>query len=308
MQLIETVTVNNKELEISQVDKNNFLIFNLYNNRTIKSNLEVVEYFRNNPNITQESPVYNFVEKKKATNILDIVLFKISIDNKYISKLSSFASITNNNILVLLSLIITLVFIFFSNGLFNFSKISNLNYFILLIYIYAVQVVITALHELSHFYFYQKSFKTKKTNFGITLRYFFLVLFFTSVPFMNLIEKKKKNNLILAGIKTQISISGVLCLIGFIFSDISVNIYFKILFYYNLIILLTNVLPFFKLDGYWYISNVLNSENYMNYYFNMLLKKQKFNIIIFFIGSLNIVLIMLFVIFSTYGLYNLLLN
>ncbi|MCI2902482.1 hypothetical protein [Staphylococcus hominis] len=122
MQLIETVTVNNKELEISQVDKNNFLIFNLYNNRTIKSNLEVVEYFRNNPNITQESPVYNFVEKKKATNILDIVLFKISIDNKYISKLSSFASITNNNILVLLSLIITLVFIFFQMVYLTFQK------------------------------------------------------------------------------------------------------------------------------------------------------------------------------------------
>ncbi|MCE5034947.1 hypothetical protein KJB64_11685 [Staphylococcus cohnii] len=305
MKNVESLRVNNKMLEIAKVDDNNYLVFNVYNNRTIKGNIEVINYFKENPYVDKDSPVFDFVEKKKPTNILNFNIFKISIDNKYIRGLSSFANISTNNIIVSLSLIITLLFIIFSSNLFDFSGAKNINYWFLIIYVYITQIIITALHELSHFYFYQKNFKTHKTNFGITLRYFFLVLFFTSVPFMNLMNKENKNNLILAGIKTQITISGVLCVFSVIFGDYSSNIYFKIVFYYNFFILLTNALPFFKLDGYWYISNVLNINNYMSYYFSMIVRKQKFNLIIFLIGTLNIILIVAFIIYSSYEIYKL---
>lgn len=305
MKNVEKLTVNNRILEIAEIDEDNYLIFNIYNNRTIKGNNEVLNYLKENPIIGEDSPVFNFIEKKKPTNILNLNIFKVSIDNKYINKVSSFANISTNNIVVSLALIITLFFIVFSSDLFNFSESNNTNFWLLIIYIYIVQIIITALHELSHFYFYQKCFKTHKTNFGITLRYFFLLLFFTSVPFMNLMDKKDKNSLILAGIKTQITISGLLCLLSIILGDVSSNIYFKTIFYYNLLMLLTNALPFFKLDGYWYISNVLNINNYMSYYFSMIIRKEKFSLVIFLIGTLNIILIILFIIYSSYGVYKL---
>ncbi|PTI16564.1 hypothetical protein BU082_13015, partial [Staphylococcus warneri] len=202
--------------------------------------------------------------------------------------------------------LITLIFIATSKNLSNFqlNNLTSIPLYVLTVYICGF--IIVFFHEFSHFYYYARYFQTSKSKFGFSLRYIFMLLTFINVPFMNAMPIKWQKSLILAGIKTQISISGFLSLIALINPSISNNIYFQIPFFLNIGLIMINILPFFKLDGYWYVSTVLGVSNYMKYFKKMVNKKVPFNIFIFIIGSLNIILILLFIIFSVFRIYLLL--
>ncbi len=303
MNKVYSLKVNNKYLEYVKEDDDNYLLYNTYNNRTIRANYEVINYLQNNYVIGHDSPLYNFIESKKPFNILDFDFFKITISNSTINKLSTFTKLTNNNIVIILSLLAILLFVSLSNNLFKISFSELQNIWAIIIYIYLIQLIITFFHEMSHFYYYQNEFETRVTNFGVTLRYLTLILFFTSVPFMKFMSKKSKINLITAGIKTQITIAGLLSIIGLLYTGAASNIFFKLLFYYNSLMIITNIVPFFRLDGFWLMSTLLNTENYMKYYNEMLIRKKEFNIMIFIFGSLNILLIICLMFFSFYNTY-----
>ena len=158
--------------------------------------------------------------------------------------------------------------------------------------------MIILLHEMSHYYYYNKYFQPKFIRLGITIRYFFLLLFFTAVPFINTMEKEKKKILITAGIKTQVTIEGVLSIVILFNPD---NFYY-LLFLVNLGSIIINILPFFKLDGYWYTTTVLNIDDYMDYYKDMIVFKKKFNPLIFVIGTLNLFLIIVLIVYSVFNI------
>lgn len=61
----------------------------------------------------------------------------------------------------------------------------------------------------------------------------------------------------------------------------------------NLGLIVTNLLPFLKLDGYWYLSNFLKVDDYMIYFKNMFSSKATFRIDILILGILNYILIAL---------------
>ncbi|EOT0258750.1 hypothetical protein [Staphylococcus aureus] len=289
--------VNNKSIEIIRENEDRYIIYNKNNDRTIIGNQEVFEYLIDHQNITEESPLYNFIEKKKKFNILEFNILSFNINSKYINKVSSFSRITTNNIVVLLALFISIVYIM-TNVPLKVPSINNQNIFVFLGAFWLSELFLTVVHELSHFYYYQRNFKSNYTKFGVTIRYISLILFFTSVPFIRILEKKEKKELILAGIKTQISINGLLVITICIAPILQDQFFIQIFLIVNLLSVLVNIIPFFKLDGYWYISSVLNQHNYMVYYYKMLNKKAPFNFVIFVLGTINILLIIVTILFT----------
>jgi len=71
-------------------------------------------------------------------------------------------------------------------------------------------------------------------------------MFFTNVLFINTINAKDKIKIINSGIKMQFIISSVVILLG----SITPSLFLSVLFIVNLVTLITNLLPFLKLDGY----------------------------------------------------------
>lgn len=73
-----------------------------------------------------------------------------------------------------------------------------------------------------------------------------MIMFFTNVLFINTINAKDKIKIINSGIKMQFIISSVVILLG----SITPSLFLSVLFIVNLVTLITNLLPFLKLDGY----------------------------------------------------------
>ncbi|PTI59903.1 hypothetical protein BU090_09185 [Staphylococcus warneri] len=305
MSLIKECIINNKIIEYTldntENDEKQYIIYNNYNNRTIIANEEVINYLRNNNSIDSTSPLYNFIEGNKKFSLLEIHIVNILINTKYINQIQKFAKITTNNYISILALLFTIITISLkSNDIMKFKDFDFHNIPYLVITMYLSQFIIVLLHELSHYYYYNNFFHPKYIRFGITLRYIVMVLFFTSVPFIDVMNKKDKKKLITAGIKTQITLQGFLsfCLLFTINNDFIITI-----FLLNIGIIIINILPFFKLDGYWYLNAILNIKDYMLYYKNMILLKERFNFFIFLIGTINVILIISIIIYSFFSIY-----
>lgn len=305
MSVVKECIINNKvieyTLERSENSEAQYIIYNNHNNRTIIANQEVIDYLDTNNYIDSQSPLYNFIEGKKKFNPLEFHIINILINTKYINKFQTFAKITTNNYIVILAILCTIIAM--SLKIEDISKFKSVEIYTLpylIIIMYLSQFVIVLLHEISHYYYYNNYFNPKHIKFGITLRYFVMILFFTSVPFIDGMNKQAKKDLITAGIKTQITLQGFLSIILVFFTG---NIFIIIIFLLNLGIIIINALPFFKLDGYWYLNSILNIKDYMHYYKKMILLKEKFNFFIFFMGSMNIVLIISVIIYSLFNIY-----
>ncbi|MFD3221764.1 hypothetical protein ACE3LZ_12640 [Staphylococcus saprophyticus] len=303
MNSIKTTEVNNIEIEYTVKNNESYYIYNQSNNRTIVGNQEVINYLENVVNIDSSSPLFDFIEKKAKFNILDFNILSFNLENKTFINISSFANITSNKIICIIAFLLTLIFIGTPNDLNDFQINDWKHAFTSLIFMYICGFFIILFHELSHMHFYANYFHTNKNKFGFTLRYFFMLLVFINVPFINAMDIKSQKIMVLAGIKTQIFIAGVLSTLALIFPTIAGNIYFQIPFFLNIGIIMVNILPFFKLDGFWYTSIILGVPNYMNYFKNMITKNVKFNFFIFLIGVINTTLIILFIVWSIYRIY-----
>lgn len=304
MQSINTIKINNIELEYTKKNDTSYYIYNTSNNRTIVGNEEVINYLKSNSDIDEDSPLFDFIFNSPKKSILDFNLISLELKNKSITNISSFAKLTTNSIVCYLSILLIIYFIATSSSLLNFQLKNYQSIPLYLLTVYLCGFIIILFHEFSHFYYYTKYFNTNKSKFGLTLRYFFMLLVFVNVPFMDVMKVKWQKKMILAGIKTQITISGILSLTAILFPYIANNMYFQIPFFLNIGLIMINLLPFFKLDGFWYISSILGVSNYMVYFKNMLLRKVKFNFFILIIGILNILLIILFIMFSIYRIYS----
>ncbi|HCX3664554.1 TPA: hypothetical protein OZM74_002671 [Staphylococcus aureus] len=306
MNIVKELIINNKVIEYTLEQPRNseeqYIIYNNYNNRTIIANREVIDYLNANNCIDSQSPLYNFIEGRKKINPLEFHLINILVNTQYINRFQKFAKITTNNYIVILSILITILAISMKIddiAQFKTVEIHTLPYLIVIMYF--SQFCIVVLHEMSHYYYYNNYFNPKYIKFGITLRYFVMILFFTSVPFIDGMNKQAKKVLITAGIKTQLTLQGVLS----IFLVFSTDNIILLIFLLNMGIIIINTLPFFKLDGYWYLNSILNIKDYMQYYRKMILLKEKFDYFIFFIGSTNIFLIISVIIYSVFNIYKL---
>lgn len=86
----------------------------------------------------------------------------------------------------------------------------------------------------------------------------------------------------------QFVISSVVILLG----SITPSLFLSVLFIVNLVTLITNLLPFLKLDGYWAISTFLGVSDYYEY-IKMLKHKAPFKSNTIILGTFNSILILL---------------
>lgn len=86
----------------------------------------------------------------------------------------------------------------------------------------------------------------------------------------------------------QFVISSVVILLG----SITPSLFLSVLFIVNLVTLITNLLPFLKLDGYWAISTFLGVSDY-DEYIKMLKHQAPFKSNTIILGTFNSILILL---------------
>lgn len=275
--------------DIQYVIKNNrHWLYNLKNDRLIVSNNSFEEYL---PNIYEKSnPLNGFYSyKNHKFSIFYLQLIRIVVKVQYINFIYRVMLFLLNKYLIFILLLFNICAFFLLNINIEYS-LSHLSVYEMLMVYAMTTLIILPLHEYAHFSVYYKYFKVKKIVFGFSLRYLSMPVFFIKVPFYKVLERKKQNELILAGIKFQIVAWFLLTILYAIFP----TIFIASLLVINVGIIMTNLLPFLKLDGYWYFSNILKVEDYMVYFRKMFSKGVEFKINVFLFGIIN----MLFIITS----------
>ncbi len=273
--------------------------YNIKNDRMIVSSYPLEEYFEeiNKPS----NPLYDFYKSPyKRGSITNFQIVRIILNSNNITmfhKISLF--LTNKYISFTMLFLSILYFPQVGTTIQEFKKPFNLNQLpikeVLLLYLIVI-IVILPLHEYAHFSVYYKYFKPPKVTFGFSIRYFSMPVFFIKVPFYKLMSVQEKNELILAGIKFQVAIWFLLSIIHYI----EPSKFICSLLLINIGLIITNLLPFLKLDGYWYLSNVLKVDDYMNYFKQMISKKVPLRADIFILGVFNFI----FIIISIVGIFH----
>lgn len=182
-------------------------IYNPKNERMIQADQNTLEYLRSYNTETSEKVegLERFLHGKKKYNLLNFKLLKLSISTKGFETLYKIENIKIFKYLfVCLLLFFAITFpvvvkkgyTIFNSGAMNFNVYH-------LIYIYVAQLFIVSFHEFSHYYTYRKYIRSDKMRFGIIIRYFFLLLFFTNVNYMRTLDKRKKIAIMLSGVMGQ---------------------------------------------------------------------------------------------------------
>ncbi|MEI5994172.1 hypothetical protein [Candidatus Enterococcus mansonii] len=238
-------------------------IFNTKNERMIKTTSEMIDYLEtyeldNNQN---DSAIDKFIFGAGKRKILEFKLKGFSIPKEFFSTFLNFMSSRYTLMLCKLFTLIGVILlpVFLQKG-FNSYTVETTEFNGLMLFgLYVSQIVITMLHELGHYYYYQKYITSNQFRFGFLLRYFFLFMFYTNVNFMDHLSKRKQIKIMIAGVQTQLIISGILCTVMlFKTSD-----FLLMLFFLNLLNIFINLVPVVKTDGYWIINLLIGSEDYM---------------------------------------------
>jgi len=168
--------------------------------------------------------------------------------------------------IILTTLIIINFFIYYdlprTNENSNFSRI----------FILIITLIILFIHELGHCVS-AKKFNVKVTEIGLGI-YFIFPVFFVNLNESWKLKKEKRTIINLSGIYTQLIIGFflALCLYFFKENEILLSV-FKINFY----IILINLNPFLKFDGYWVVSDLIEDNNLLKTSTDLIKNKFKTN-------------------------------
>lgn len=183
------------------------------------------------------------------------------VDTKRISWMLKFFKYLFFEKFYLISFIVVLfnVLFFILLGL-NYIEIpqkQNNHYFIFIIY--ATVLFITFFHEIGHVCAaYKFSVPPQKITFGL---YLFFPVFFVDLTHIYNDSKKIKIIINLGGVYFQ-AIANLFFIAIFILSTNNLHTYILLkIITINSIIILFNLNPFFKFDGYWILSDLLNIQN-----------------------------------------------
>ena len=278
-----------------QISDNKRWLYNIRNDRMIVSEHSLENYLQDIEN--PENPLHDFyISTYKRGKLTNFHFIRIILESSWINFFYKVSLFLNKGYLTLFMLIISLTLL---PSLLRMDPVDP-NYFLLtqfsfwdmaMIYLVTTTVILP-LHEYAHFAVYYKYLKPSKVTFGFSLRYFSMPVFFIKVPFYKVLKGKKRNELVLAGVKFQVAIWFLLTL----FTVMYPSKFLLGLIIVNLGLIITNLLPFLKLDGYWYLSNLLGVEDYMAYFKAMFLKKKKFRLDVCLLGLINFGMIILSII------------
>ena len=262
-------------------------LYNPLNDRMITTTQSLEEYLLTIDD--ENNPLHQFyVSKKQKQSLTNFHIINISLENSKTNWLKKSFSFLLNRYITLLFLILALIStVSISKSFANLNSTLSLSEIISL-YI-ALCFIIIPLHEYAHFVIYDHYFNFSKMRFGFALRYFSLLVFFTKVPFYKLMTTSQKRSTALAGIKMQIILWAILAS----FCTIFPNRFLIIITITNIGMLLINTRPFLKLDGYWLLSSLLQTTDYMEDFVMMFRGNLPKRPIILFIGTINICFIVL---------------
>ncbi|QYU58992.1 hypothetical protein K1728_12170 (plasmid) [Weissella confusa] len=206
--------------------------------------------------------------RPRRRRYFDFVIFGGSIK---LSKIKNFLelldSILSNKAIIYFAAIAQLIALIYITGnvLINVQNFKfydthySINSILTVGLIYLIMTFITMLHEMGHVASYSRELSITEVFLGVEIRYGVMLLFFTSVPFIDKLDSKSQIDVILSGIKSQL-VLGLIPLILLPFEQTSFLGY--VLFVMNFIYMLLNALPFMKLDGYWAINKWMGVEDY----------------------------------------------
>lgn len=193
-------------------------------------------------------------------------------------------------------------FVTFSINIFtNYHQYNELNIIQLLPYFIILTLVSIIFHELGHATA-AHYFNVKHGGIGFGFYIYFMPVFFADVTDVWKLKKWKRIVVNSAGIYFEIIFCFILTIIGFL----TKNQIIEILAFVIAGRALYNFLPFFRADGYWILSDLLNKPNLSYHSFNNLklivnsfltkksLKFEKTDYFIAIYGLLNILLIGVF--------------
>lgn len=164
---------------------------------------------------------------------------------------------------------------------FNINLVSDIpsnNEFLQLVIIYFLLFFILLIHELGHIAA-SSTEKLKPQGIGFGL-YFFMPMMYVNLTDAWTLSKKAKIKINLGGITTQMLINLALLM----FLNISSNTFILGIVYKLLVvntsIILINLIPFFKFDGYWILSDIVEIPNLLkesnNTFLKLFIKKSPF--------------------------------
>lgn len=270
-----------KGLQLVSTNRASWL-YNPLNDRMITTSQPLEDYLSTIDE--KENPLHQFyIAKKQKQTLANLHIISITLSNKktgWIKKIISF--LLSKNMILLFFLLASILTALISKDFATLNKTLSL-YEIISLYIVFCFIIIP-LHEYSHFVIYDRYFNFSKIKFGFALRYLSLLVFFTKVPFYKLLTPAQKKATALAGIKMQIIIWAILALC----CNIYPNRFLFILITTNIGMLLINAIPFLKLDGYWVLSNLLHTTDYMEDFVQMIRGNLPKRPIILFVGFINI--------------------
>ncbi|MGG1242119.1 M50 family metallopeptidase [Bacillus cabrialesii] len=277
------------------VDNETYYIFNPKNERMLQANEATLHYLQTYSETTEKvKEIENFLcgKRRNSFNSFKFLNFKIQIsENNILLRLSQNKFVQTLFLLSIITFFLTLPSIF-KEGYTNLSDIEESFKWYDLIYIYIAQLFIIAVHELGHFIVYKKHVNTSTMRFGIMLRYFFMLAFYTNVNYLRNLPRKSRMQIVIAGIMMQAVIGGIIGVL-LLFHPGQVLYYIYVI---NIFIMFVNIVPFLRLDGYWLFNIIINSEDYMQSLKLYITERKKIRPIEFIFGIINVILIMLVVI------------
>lgn len=302
---IKTIKILGKDIELCPYLETKSLIYNPQNNRLILTTPETIQNLKNLKTETAQSKVKEFVfSKYKRGELYDFHFLRLKFKMKSFKPLLKFLYYITSPIVSTVFLILNL-FILFSPKIIYENSISNLNSQISheisynFIPLLIGTIIILIIHELSHFAVYSHYLKPIYFSCGLSIRYFSLLLFFTDVPFIRTLSIKERRRITLAGIESQLFVSVILfCISYFIHSSL-----FFILYLQNIGLIVINLMPFLRLDGYWLVNSFLGTDDYMKDFFKMVKHQRVVDWKVLFLGTLNSVLIVLNIVLLAYTIY-----
>lgn len=284
---------------VEQIDNIQFIKSNdgykLYNSKNDK----LIELTEGDPHDFLSSSQSSKFRNAKYTRLrpFEVVLFGKSVNlsklNRSMTMINKVLSSTKVIYIALLLQLGTILYLT-ASVIANAKNISISNqeaaqgYMPILFAVYIIMLLVTMIHEIGHMATYVSATGVNEIFLGIELRYGVLLLFFTSVPFIDELNIKTQINVILAGIKSQL-IVGLLPIVLFNFNGL--KIFSITLFLVNFIYILSNALPFMKLDGYWAINKWLGVDDYSKIFWQDIKNHKYPGNEIFILNSINIIII-----------------
>lgn len=271
-------------------------IYNTNNERMVQSTIDMINYLKEykSGDSTNDPAIDNFIFGAGKRKLLDIKLKGFSISKSFFLVFFKFMDatiITKIRFAFTLIGVILLPFFFQKELIVYFTEMKRVDWRTLVV-VYVGQLLITMIHELGHYYYYQKYISSNQFRFGFLLRYFFLFMFYTNVNFIEQLSKKKQLKIMIGGIQIQMMISGILCLIMLVNSSRILIL----LFFLNSFNILINLLPFIKTDGYWIVNLLIDSQDYMSSFKSWIKKEKKDIRLVEILLSLANIVIIFFII------------